>query len=98
MTTDKNIQAAQDFKLKPINLLLNVLGMALVFFATYEIYMMNEKGSGAFSELIAWQYYPWVFMILGVALMVPFHRQIRQAYKIVKQQKKDLAKRNKPDF
>ena len=96
--SNQNNMKAEDFKLKPVNLLLNVIGMILVFFAAFDIFKINQEGAGMFSNLIPWQYYPWGFMVLGIALMVPFHRQIRQAYKIVKQQKKDLEKHNKPDF
>ena len=92
-----NQQSPEAFKLSPIALLLDVVGMALVVFAGYEIYMNNEKG-GLLMNAISWPYYPWVIMVAGVLLMIPFHKQIFKAYRIVKQYKKEQAKADRPRF
>ncbi len=79
-------------------LLLDILGMALVVFAGYEIYLINEKSSGVLAEYISWPHYPWVIMGIGVLCMIPFHKQIFSLFKKVKQYQKELAKKNRPDF
>lgn len=96
-TTQAN-QQPEVFKLSAVALLLDIIGMALVVFAGYEIYMNNEKGGGLLMNAISWPYYPWVIMVAGVLLMIPFHKQIFKAYRIVKQYKKEQAKRDRPDF
>ena len=88
----------QGFNFPISALILDMLGMALVVFSGYEIYLRNEKGQGLLTDLISWPYYPWVIMVVGVALMIPFHKQIWKAYRLVKQQQQELAKRNRPDF
>lgn len=79
-------------------LLLDIVGMALVVFAGYEIYLINEQNSGVLAEMISWPHYPWVIMIAGVLCMIPFHKQIFKLFKKVKQYQKELEKKNKPDF
>lgn len=96
--SEQNTQQPEVFKLSPIALLLDIIGMALVVFAGYEIYMNNEKGGGFLVNAISWAYYPWVIMVVGVLLMIPFHKQIFKAYRIVKQYKKEQAKADRPRF
>lgn len=91
-------QQPEAFKLSAIALLLDVIGMALVVFAGYEIYLNNEQGGGFLVNSISWPYYPWVIMVVGVILMFPFHKQIFKAYRLVKQHKKELAERDRPRF
>ncbi|WP_196597932.1 hypothetical protein [Kangiella spongicola] len=79
-------------------LVLDVIGMALVVFAGYEIYLINEKNSGVLAEYISWPHYPWIIMGLGVLLMIPFHKQIFSLFRKVKQYQKELAEKNRPDF
>lgn len=79
-------------------LLLDIVGMALVVFAGYEIYLINEQNSGVLADSISWPHYPWVIMVAGVLCMIPFHKQIFKLFKQVKQYQKELAKKNKPDF
>lgn len=79
-------------------LLLDVIGMALVVFAGYEIYLINEKQTGILAEYFSWPHYPWVIMGIGVLLMIPFHKQVRGVKKQIKQYQKEVAKKNKPDF
>lgn len=97
----QNPQSSQQheaFKLSAVALLLDIIGMALVVFAGYEIYMNNEKGGGLLVNAINWSYYPWSIMVAGVLLMIPFHKQIFKAYRIVKQYKKEQAKADRPRF
>ncbi|NVK22785.1 MAG: hypothetical protein HWD86_09725 [Kangiellaceae bacterium] len=79
-------------------LFLELVGMALVAFAAFEIYSLNKKGASVLSEFISWSHYPWVIMILGVVLMVPFHKQIWKAKQYVKQQQQLIKKKERPDF
>lgn len=94
----KPAQQPEMFKLSAVALLLDIIGMALVVFAGYEIYLNNEKGGGLLVNAISWPYYPWVIMVIGVLLMIPFHKQIFKAYRIVKQYKKEQAKAGRPRF
>ncbi|WP_417446093.1 hypothetical protein [Kangiella sp.] len=96
--SEQKVQQPEVFKLSPIALLLDIIGMALVVFAGYEIYMNNEQGGGLLMNAISWPYYPWVIMVAGVLLMIPFHKQIFKAYRIVKQYKKEQAKADRPRF
>ncbi len=82
-------------KISPVKMILNILGMVLIMFSAYEIYSIHETGKGQLSEAISWPYYPWVLMVIGAGMMVPFHRQLIQAYKIVKQQQKEWEEKNK---
>lgn len=75
----KPAQQPEMFKLSAVALLLDIIGMALVVFAGYEIYLNNEKGGGLLVNAISWPYYPWVIMVAGVLLMIPFHKQIFKA-------------------
>jgi len=79
-------------------LLLDILGMILVIFAGYEIYLINEKNSGVLAEYFSWPHYPWIIMGIGVLLMVPFHKQVFSVFRKVRQYQKELAKKNRPDF
>lgn len=79
-------------------LLLDIVGMALVVFAGYEIYLINEKNSGFLVGYISWPHYPWIIMGLGVICMIPFHKQIFSLFRKVKQYQKELAKKNRPDY
>ncbi|WP_223671164.1 hypothetical protein [Kangiella shandongensis] len=79
-------------------LLLDIIGMALVVFAGYEIYLINEKNTGILAEHISWPHYPWVIMVIGVLCMIPFHKQVFSLFRKVKQYQKDLAKKDRPDF
>lgn len=79
-------------------LLLDILGMALVVFAGYEIYLINEKNSGVLAEHFSWPHYPWIIMGVGVLLMIPFHKQVFSLFRKVKQYQKELAKKDRPDF
>ncbi len=88
----------QPFKLSPMALLLNVLGMVMIMFAAYEIYSIHETGIGFLTNTISWPYYPWVMIVVGIVCMIPFHKQIIQAYKLVKKQQKEWEERNKPKF
>lgn len=94
----KPAQQPEMFKLSALALLLDIIGMALVVFAGYEIYLNNEKGGGLLVNAISWPYYPWVIMVIGVLLMIPFHKQIFKAYRIVKQYKKEQVKADRPRF
>lgn len=85
-------------KISPIKMILNILGMALIMFAAYEMYSIAETGKGNINHLISWPYYPWVMIVAGVAMMIPFHKQLFQAYKLVKKQQKEWEERNKPKF
>ena len=86
-------------KISPIKMVLNMLGMVLIMFAAYEMYSIHETGNANLTELISWPYYPWVMILAGIAMMVPFHRQLIQAYKIVKQQQREWEEKNKkPKF
>ncbi|WP_251357834.1 hypothetical protein [Kangiella sp. TOML190] len=95
---DNKSQPQAAFKLSPLAMILNILGMALIMFAAYEIYSIHETGAGFLTDIISWPYYPWVMIVLGIVLMIPFHKQIIQAYKLVKQQQREWQERNKPKF
>lgn len=94
MTEEKQVA----FKLSPLAMILNVIGMVLIMFAAYEIYLRNELNAGYLSGYISWPHYPWLIMLLGIGLMIPFHKQIIKAYKLAKQQQKEWEERNKPKF
>lgn len=79
-------------------LVLDIIGMALVVFAGYEIYLINEKNSGVLAEFFSWPHYPWIIMGVGVLLMIPFHKQVRGVKKQIKQYQKEIAKKDRPDF
>lgn len=88
----------QTARISPLKLLLHVVGMALLMFAVYEIYLISRYQKGYLTEMISWQQYPWVIMVIGVICMIPFHREIITLYKQVKQQQKEWEERNKPKF
>ncbi len=85
-------------KISPLKMLMNIAGMIVIMFAAYEMYSIHETGQAMLTNLISWPYYPWVMIIAGVAMMVPFHKQLFQAYKLVKQQQKKWEEKNKPKF
>lgn len=92
------LMTQEQFKLSPLAMILNILGMVMIIFGAYEIYSIHETGQGFLTNTISWPYYPWAFIVVGVICMIPFHRQIFQAYKLVKQQQKEWEERNKPKF
>lgn len=94
MTTPDPKQFAISIKF----LFLDIIGMMMVVFGGYELYLLSEKGEANLSAMIPGAMYPWIIILIGVICMVPFHKQVFRAKKAIKEQEKAIKERNRPDF